>query len=188
MRHEKQRKLEAKLSAFLDGVVYPVRFRGWQWSRITDSARQRTHGDVEFRRGSDRRYVDEKAYSSLWSGCLLELIQDVPSRDMGWYYTLTHCTHLVCGYFDGWDKAVPQIVYKIDLPRLRSIYCELCKTTREVRHDMSSQNYGITVFGKVPWRYLKDACEVIWSAEATKPEEIAAGGWARASARKAVVA
>jgi hypothetical protein len=96
-RNEQQWALAGKFSQFLESTIYPVRFKGWQRERINDAARQRTHGDMRFWCQGGEAFVDEKAFSSVWDCCLVKLVQDVRTQDMGWFYDLTACTH-----YDTW--------------------------------------------------------------------------------------
>jgi len=106
-RNEQQWALAGKFSQFLESTIYPVRFKGWQRERINDAARQRTHGDMRFWCQGGEAFVDEKAFSSVWDCCLVELVQDLRTQDMGWFYDLTACTHLMLGYYQERTEAEP---------------------------------------------------------------------------------
>ena len=150
MRNESEWKLSEKLHAFLCDHVYSVKYADWEMREIRDKARQATHGDLEFIRGKHAAYVDEKAYSSVWDGCLVEVIQDVETKDLGWLFTLDSCTHLICGYYESRDAEDPQIVYKMPWPELREKYWTLCEK-KGLWHKGTGNGYGKTIFTKIPW-------------------------------------
>ena len=160
MRNEAEWNLSDKLHAFLCDHVYAVKYAEWTMTKIDDKARQRTHGDLKFVRGESVAYIDEKAYASVWDGCLIELIQDIDTKDLGWLFTLDHCTHLICGYYPSRDAPEPQEVYKIPWLKLRGKYWELCERDG-LWHKGTANGYGKTLFAKIPWDDVPDL-EVLW--------------------------
>ena len=161
MRNEAQWRLSDKLHAFLKEHVYASKYADWEMKEIRDKARQATHGDLEFIRGKQAAYVDEKAYSSVWDGCLVEVIQDVETKDLGWLFTLDSCTHLICGYYATKDGAEPKWVYKIEWKAVKDTYLYLCEKD-SLPHRVTNRGYGKTIFAVVPWRTLAGHMELLW--------------------------
>ena len=176
MNNKRERGLEMKLQVFLEEDIYSP--REWIATRITDKAGQERKGDVEIRRGNGIMLVDEKAYAKPWDGCLVELIQDMLTGDLGWFYKLTEATHLICGYYDG-DGDAPKIVYIIDWKRLRRQCIAWWREKKEEyrRLMFSDGGWGVTAFIVIPWEILlrENMAYVLWPKRELEGGELCTG-------------
>jgi hypothetical protein len=151
------------------------RFSRWAWHyyrlqhgphvrtfEYTTEAKQRRCGDVRVECSDSGRAwnYDEKAFSSPWSGLLVELLQaSEPNAtnqptSLGWFYDLAECDHLLCGYFATVEATDPILVCRVDLRRLRTDFVRLMRVGSERRSFVSVRGYGVTVGLILPWPLL----------------------------------
>lgn len=108
---------------------------------------------------------DEKVYSKLWDGLLVELLQasepdaNGQPTSLGWFYHLGRCHYLLCGYYREIGDERPAVVYRVDLPRLRSLYRRLLVVSKRRPAVISIKGYGVTVAVVLAWDLLlKSRC------------------------------
>jgi len=164
-RNEREWALADRFSEFADEYIYPSRWPRARIEKIADRDSQRTDGDKRLVLPEATYCVDEKAYSTLWDGCLVELIQDVPTKNMGWFYDLERCDYLICGYYID-SSPRPGVVYKVIWDELKARYVELAIAKAQgIRLLHSPRGYGLTVFAKIPWGDLTGICETLYRDE-----------------------
>lgn len=145
---------EAEGQALLDDFY---RARGYAVDR---SVAGREH-DLALERAGRRFTVEEKIRSVAYDDILIELIQDVPSGNLGWFYT-EEFDYLVYAVVAGGEL---RRVTVIDWPRFRKwfgrVYFDrLRERRRPPALRLSLEGYGVTVnlpvpVSDIPPAYLK---------------------------------
>lgn len=117
--------------------------------------------DLALERDGTHFLVEEKIRSAAYSDVLLELIQDVPSGNRGWFYT-EEFDYLVYAVVSG--RALRRVTI-IDWPRFRKwlgrVYFDrLREQRRRPSLRVSLEGYGVTVnmvvpMDDIPVAYLK---------------------------------
>jgi len=113
---------------------------------------QETKGDYRIAWKDKEFNVDNKAEYNVPTNFPIELIQDVPSQNMGWFYPpkLEKCNRIHYGVFNG-DWSI-RYIYSIYLDRLR----EYDFSVGQPRYNNGKDRFGVTVFWTVPLAYLID--------------------------------
>jgi len=151
----------------------------------TDRTDQHMRGDVRVQDASGAGWnYDEKAFGVVWNGLLVELLQDsTPNAhgkpgSLGWFYELTECDYLLCGYYRHSGAAEPAEVYRVSLRRLRAFFAKLVHTSGPTRsHAMlTDKGFGITLGAVLPWPLLlANGCVELVYAEPISTEDDACG-------------
>jgi hypothetical protein len=130
--------------------------------KYTSIEDQLTKGDYKALDGGFETNIEVKRFDSLWDGLLVELIQhSTPTSDgirsPGWFYNLTRCDEMYCGYYSG---DVLSYVYKVNIKKLRLSW-DLIHRQNCARNSQAigfcNTGWGTTIFSKIPWDMLLEA-------------------------------
>lgn len=164
--------LEKKFSAFCDGVLYPA--LGIKvLERYTDAIDQRERGDKLIQATVDgivmpALNVDEKCASYMHDCMLWELIQDVRTKNMGWFYDLKMCDRIIYGYYNRDDVTVVYSVQWEDLREFAFKAIEGRDTSVRFVSSATGKGWGAPVSASYPWSILvcQGLAKVIWPRSA----------------------
>jgi len=93
--------------------------------------------------------IEEKGLSYPHACCPVELIQDVKTTNMGWFYK-TKAQWIIMIYF---QKGQPNICYAIDMRKLREYPAEYIDS-KECFSHVNNKGYGDTINLNIPWKLL----------------------------------
>ncbi len=93
--------------------------------------------------------VEEKGLRYYYPDAPIELIQDVISCNLGWYYK-TKARFIIFIYY---DDILPVVLYSLNFPKLK-IGIKECFGNNKVKLKSALKGYGITVNMCIPWVYL----------------------------------
>ena len=110
--------------------------------RYDKKEEQETKGDFRIVYKEKEYNVDIKAEKEVPPNFPIELIQDVMSMDMGWWYKLKECDYIFYGQFDkSWNLPC---IYTVDFNKLGNYDFE------EGWPKPCAKGYGLTIFWAVP--------------------------------------
>lgn len=124
--------------------------------KFTNKLDQRMYGDYQITIDGVLKNVDVKAEKNMPPNFPIEIMQDWPSMDIGWFHTLTACDEIWYGRYK--DKL--ESVYRISVRRLRS-------NAGNWKAMVSDRGYGKTIFIQAPIDDLidKKICVKVWDQE-----------------------
>lgn len=141
--------LENKGITYCNEILYPK--MGWDVvERIHDKQRQETQGDVVLFINGRNYIIDEKTASYIHPNMVIELIQDIPSWNMGWFHKLTGCDALIYMYFNGKEATEPSLVYWVSYRQLKKYIFEDI-TKNKTQTGITNLYYGCTLNIYHPW-------------------------------------
>jgi hypothetical protein len=163
--------LEKKGSEFCENILYPL--KGYEViRRINTKQEQEIYGDVVLKIKNKEYFIDEKTASYFHDNMVVELIQDVPSQNMGWFYKLKKCDGIIYIYF---NNEIPKIVYAVHFKKLFPYINENItkfETLKKLNNGnpacgITNKEYGCTVNFYYPWNWLcRDGiAEIIYESE-----------------------
>ncbi len=131
-----------------------------------DRLSQRKNGDYRIACEGIAVDIDIKAEQDVPPNLPIELHQDWPSNDLGWFYTLTACDELWYGQYRNDDLTV----YRVSFRRLRKLPPEITKTW-SVKRCVSGQ--GDTLFIAAPLSVLmeRNVARIVWPIDRQAAEE-----------------
>lgn len=117
-------------------------------SKYTNKEDQEKKGDYRVGLRNREFNIDNKAEYNTPQNFPIELIQDVPSQNLGWFYKLTQCNYIHYGVFDNGYSV--KYVYSIDYLKLR--FYDFSEG--EPKYNNAPDRFGVTVFWIVPLKEL----------------------------------
>jgi hypothetical protein len=91
--------------------------------------------------------IEEKARIGIWDDILIELLEDVTTGDLGWYYQTKADKLIYCMFLDR-DKEIPSRVYSIALLDIKKYISENSSVFEHPK--LSYKGYGLTLNIFVP--------------------------------------
>ncbi len=170
-RNEHEWTISQKGCLFVEKNIYPREYPDYTVKKISDKERQNTHGDHELQCGVRNIFVDVKTYKTVWDGCLCEIMQDIVTCDLGWWYKLKHCDRLMLVYFRDDNAELPTMVYDVDFPCLRTTFHRLLGQKDDgrtiIRWVMAAGGWGATLSGVIPWKHISDCATLVYGNDQT---------------------
>ena len=152
--------LEKVGSKFCDTILYP--YMGWDVvERIRDKNRQETMGDVIISYNENHYCIDEKTASYCHADMVIELIQDLETFNIGWFFKLKKCDGIIYIYFN--KEREIEIVYSVKFQQLKQYIFKITKKEK-VHTGITNKNFGCTLNIYYPWQTLIDTniARIIW--------------------------
>jgi hypothetical protein len=123
--------------------------KGYKCQRIV-GIKNKEYDCVLIKNGQEY-HVEEKGERYLFPNAPIEIVQDVLSCNLGWYYN-TRASHVLFIYY---DEIIPSIVYLIKMGPLRkNLNAIIRDNQRSLKFAL--KGFGITVNICIPWKYLID--------------------------------
>lgn len=145
--------LENKFSLFCDENIYKK--RDYEITKLTTKEDQERYGDKKLIRNGTIKYCDEKVASYIHKNMVIELIQCIENKSLGWWFSLCDCDYLVYGYYKNKNDELPEIVYLVKWKKLKKYIIKQCnENSSYVKAGYTSKNYGITFNIYYPWEVL----------------------------------
>ena len=118
-------------------------------------------GVLIHRKTNHRFSIEEKGLSYVHTHCPIELIQDIKTMNLGWFYK-TEANSIVFIYFHA-NTTNPAIVYIARTIRLKN-YNPDYFLVKNVFTAKATNGYGDTVNLNIPWElFLEDGTARIWN-------------------------
>jgi len=92
--------------------------------------------------------IEEKSFNSLWDGLLVELIEDLKTGDLGWFYQ-TRADKIIYAFFINEEAKIPHSVYEVSVPTMRNYVNENIKELIK-KAKICDKGYGTTLFVVIP--------------------------------------
>ncbi len=104
--------------------------------------------------------IEEKSFNTIWDGLLVELVEDLTTGDLGWYYQ-TKADKIIYSFFENETKQEPSTIYVLAVPEMKKYVMENIKQLIS-KAKISDKGYGKTLFVVIPLEvgkriYLKGA-------------------------------
>ncbi len=87
--------------------------------------------------------IEEKARIGDYDDVLVEIIEDVKTGDLGWFYQ-TKADRLIYCLFESEESLEPYVVYVFDIQKLKNYYFEHAKELFR-QSNISDKGYGLTL-------------------------------------------
>jgi len=141
--------LEEKASAFLDMLYCNL------GGEVIKDAPKRKFDDwdkiVRFEQITYK--IEEKARIGLWDDLLVELIEDLRTGDLGWFYQ-TKADKIIYCFYESKEAEKPKAVYAFSVEKMRSFVFEHAKDLIR-KSNISSKGYGLTLNIFIPLTIAK---------------------------------
>jgi len=135
-------------------------------AKITGKNRQELMGDKILRNEKlEYFFVDEKAASYLHERMVVELIQDIKTEDLGWFFKLKLCDRLIYSYYDGDDAELLSTIYNVKFSKLKEyIVNAMAQNDSNIKYGNTDRNFGLTHNIYYPWEILiaKKIAKIVW--------------------------
>ena len=105
--------------------------------------------DVILTRDGVDEPVEEKGLRYYHPDAPIELLQDVKTCNLGWFYK-TKARHI---YFIYYNEIMPIVMYDLNLPHLKN-FLTSCFEDEKVKFRTALKGFGITINMCIPWKYL----------------------------------
>ena len=132
-----------------------------EFKRVTGKLNQSRLGDFRIKYRNRVIYMDAKAEQVDFPNFPIELLQDYPSLDLGWYYRL-YAEEIWYGRFD--ENTKLQYINRIDLVQLRNLPAT---AFTEWNVKKCGREHGNSIIVAAPWEDLVElgVSERIWTRE-----------------------
>lgn len=91
--------------------------------------------------------IEEKIRTKIWADLAIEIIQDLHTADLGWFFK----TEAVGLHYVMCEKGEPKILYRIHWPRFKKWYLnKFLPDNRYGKYIISPMGYGLTLNTLVP--------------------------------------
>ena len=130
---------DVKASLFLNQLYYDLGAK-----KIT-SAPQRKFDDwdkiVEFENITYK--IEEKARTGIWEDLLIEIVEDLKTGDLGWFYQ-TKADKIVYAFYEDEKQEKPHSVYALSVEKMKNYFFENSKNLIR-KSNISPRGYGLTL-------------------------------------------
>jgi len=141
--------LEKKASAFLDMLYCSL------GGEIIKDAPKRKFDDwdkvVKFENITYK--IEEKTRVGLWEDLLVELIEDLKTGDLGWFYQ-TKADKIIYCFYESEKAKEPESIYALSVEKMRNFVFEHTKKLIR-KSNISSKGYGLTLNIFIPLTIAK---------------------------------
>lgn len=135
---------EKRMQPFMDAFY---RVRGWTIDR-TNACR---HFDCEIAQNGSSLKVEEKyLFSDPYSQGLIEIIQDLRTADLGWFYH-TKCDLLFWVHCPSDRVSPPKTVFIINWPKTKALILDQMEAQKWQDYNHCPQHYGLTLNYPLKW-------------------------------------
>lgn len=110
--------------------------------------------DLILSKDGQKYYIEEKGASYLHECMVVELVQDFPSLNWGWFFE-TECSHIVYAYYQRVSNEIPEYVYVVLFNKLKP-YVLKNIGTEEFNIGVTRKHYGLTLNAYPYWIKLFD--------------------------------
>lgn len=141
--------LEKKASSFLDMLYCKL------GGEVIKDAPKRVFDDwdkiVKFENITYK--IEEKARIGIWNDLLIELIEDLKTGDLGWFYQ-TKADKIIYSFFESEEAEEPTTIYVLSVEKMKNFIFENIKELIK-KSKVSSKGYGLTLNIFIPLNIAK---------------------------------
>jgi len=115
--------------------------------------------DLVLARDGNRIRVEEKYRTGNYRDLLVEIEQDLVTRDPGWFYSedMDRLSYVI---LDEFQRHKPEHVYWVNWPRFKDWLFHYLKDNKKQTAIISPAGYGLTLNLAIPWAAIPDS---LWS-------------------------
>lgn len=97
--------------------------------------------------------IEEKARIGLWDDLLVELIEDLKTGDLGWFYQ-TKADKIIYSFFETEESPEPKVIYALSVIDMKQyVFSNMKELIMESR--LSPKGYGLTLNVFIPLELAK---------------------------------